>query len=393
MGTGCDHSREEDGKMARRQVIERPRSWNWRRIGVGLGVLGGLGVAFLCGRHWSPPAAMALPPLLNPSKNASAERPATPQTPVANATGLPSSDGARRPVAYIYGTTMISREELGEYLIARQGQEKLPFLVNHRIIEQACKEKKIEVTQAEVDASLAADLHDLNLSRGQFEQRLLKQYRKTLYEWKEDVIWPKLALGKLARGRVHADPEDLQKAFEAYHGEKVQGRIILFPASERRALQTRVYGEIRNSEDEFSRYARTQASPSLAAEVGKIPPIGHNTTGNPQLEREAFSLHPGEVSGIIDTPDGSIVVFKCDRRIPADTTVTLKDVQAKLEKEIIDKKTQAELPKVFEELKAEAHPVIFLGHEETEEEMNQRSVELLKATENLPKEKKMSQAP
>jgi hypothetical protein len=370
--------------MARRPVNLRPPLWHWRRLGVGLGVLGGLAVAFACGRYWSPPAAQAQPPQSKKVPLATAT-----QTPVANAPGSPSSDSARRPVAYIYGNIMISREELGEYLIAREGQEKLPFLVNHRIIEQACKEKKLDVTPAEVEASLAADLAELHTTKGEFEKKLLKQYRKTIYEWKEDVIWPKLALTKLARGRVHVEQEDLQKAFNAYYGEKVEGRMIMFPNDQKSMVLTKVYGEIRNSEEDFNRYAKMQASPSLAAVGGKVPPIGHNTCGNADLEREVFSLQPGEVSKIIETPEG-IVVYKCDRRIAPDTTVKLDDVRAKLSKEIIDKKTQAELPKVFEELKQEARPAVFLGRDMTEEEMQQRTADLLKATENLPDGRKKS---
>src|SRR5690349_1359309 len=120
----------------------RPRGWNWRKASMGAGLLGGLGIAFCCGRYCPPPTAQAAPPA--PSK--------APATPAAPATA--TSDSARRPVAYIYGSTMISREDLGEYLIAREGASKLQFLVNRKIIEHACKQRGVEVTQGEVDACL-----------------------------------------------------------------------------------------------------------------------------------------------------------------------------------------------------------------------------------------------
>ena len=45
-------------------------------------------------------------------------------------------------------------------------------------------------------------------------------------------------------------------------------------------------------QEEFDRAARSQASPTLAAAGGLIKPIGHNTCGNEELERAAFSLQP-----------------------------------------------------------------------------------------------------
>lgn len=336
----------------------RPRFGNWRKLSVGAGIVGGLGLAFCCGRYYSLPEAHAVPPA--PSKTQ--ERPAMPPA-------TPSSDNARRPVAYIYGSQMISREELGEYLIAREGTAKLQFLVNRKIIEHACKQKGIDVTPAEVEAALANDLKDLSLTPKQFENRLLKQYRKTMYEWKEDVIWPKLALTKLARDRIKVEQKDLEDAFNAYHGEKVEGRMIIFRNDEKHRVLNKTYAEIRSSEEEFNEQAKKQASPTLAARGGRLDrPIGRNTTGDPELEKEIFSLRPGEVSTAIERPEG-IIVFKCDRHIPADTSVKLEDVRAKLEKEIVDKKIQAELPKVFEGLRAEANPNLFLKQDILQEDM------------------------
>src|SRR5439155_1421117 len=77
------------------------------------------------------------------------DQPALAQTPVAPQPGpAPSADYTSRVVAYIYGTTPITREELGEYLIARFGTDKLGLLVNKRIIETACQTRGVEVADA-----------------------------------------------------------------------------------------------------------------------------------------------------------------------------------------------------------------------------------------------------
>ena len=49
-------------------------------------------------------------------------------------------------VAMIYGNVPVTREELGEFLIARGGYEKVDLLVNKRIIEVEAARRNITVT-------------------------------------------------------------------------------------------------------------------------------------------------------------------------------------------------------------------------------------------------------
>jgi hypothetical protein len=181
------------------------------RILLGLGLLGLAAVVVLWGRHGSLSEATANPPA--PPRGA-------PKDPhVLETLSAPSSDYTHRVVAYIYDTIPVTREELGEYLIARMGKERLGNLVNKRIIEHVCQQKGIEVTSAEVEADLAETLKGLAVNRSDFVSKVLKPYNKSLYEWKEDVIKPRLLLTKLCRDRVQATEEDLRNAFASYHGE------------------------------------------------------------------------------------------------------------------------------------------------------------------------------
>jgi hypothetical protein len=291
------------------------------------------------------------------------------------------NDNAHRWVAVIYGSEPITREELGEYLISRNS-EKLELLVNKRIIEHACKQKGIEVTAPEVEAALNEDLKGMKVTLDIFVNKVLKQYHKTLLEWKEDVIRPKLALTKLCRDRVKATDKDFQDAFEAYYGEKVDCKIILFPkGEEKQALNA--YAELRKSDADFDRLAKQQASPTLAANGGRIKPIGRHTTGNDELEKEAFSLQPGEVSRLIGTPEGT-VVLKCVNRVPADKSKKPDEEHAKLEREILDKKIQLEMPKAFKELQDAAQPKLFLKRFTTQEELERDVAKELKSTPGKP---------
>src|SRR5438874_2664672 len=58
-----------------------------------------------------------------------------PGAPAAQPSPLPVPEPDKRVVAYLYGNVPVTREELGDFLIARGGHEKLELLLNKKIIE------------------------------------------------------------------------------------------------------------------------------------------------------------------------------------------------------------------------------------------------------------------
>ncbi len=252
----------------------------------------------------------------------------------------------------------VTREEFGEYLITRYGTSKLEMLVNARIILRACKAKGITATDAEVAAALDRHVKKYQVTQEVFAKQVLKPQGSTLYQFKEDMLRPELLMSKLVREQIKATEDEIKLAYNAYHGERVECRIILYPHSEER-LAMQEYAQLRDSEEAFARKAKSQPSPSLASRGGKLPPIGRNTTGNEELEREMFSLNPGEVSRLVGSPQG-FVLIKCDRRLPPDTSVKMADIRAKLEAEVIDRKLRQEIPRFFADLRKEANPRLLL---------------------------------
>ncbi len=148
-------------------------------------------------------------------------------------------------VATIYDTLPITREQFGEWLIARYGVEEIENLVNRRIVERAAKEKGIELTSAEIDADLKQTLKGLNVNLEQLEKTLLKPHGRSLYGWREDEI-THLALTRLCRGRVQVKENEIQNAYTAYYGEKILARIILWPVKDQHAAMA-LYPKIRDS--------------------------------------------------------------------------------------------------------------------------------------------------
>jgi hypothetical protein len=276
--------------------------------------------------------------------------------------GLPPREGGlpapAEVVATYNGNGQVTREELGEFLIARYGADKLDLLVNRRILDKACRERAVTATPEEIEEGLNADLAVYKVDRKAFVEKVLSKEKVSLYEWKEDVVRTRVLLTKLCRDRVTATEDDVQKAFEAYHGERLECRLILWPPDQEKfALQE--YARIRDSEAEFDKAAKHQASGVLSAKGGKIEPFGRHTLGDDALEREAFKLQPGEVSTLVGTPQGN-VVLKCDRRIPADADASLEKERPKLVEEILKKKTAIQMQVVFKELRQQASPRLVL---------------------------------
>jgi hypothetical protein len=301
------------------------------------------------------------------------------QNPAPSSAG--TGDPGKRVVAYIYGTIPITREELGEYLIQRYGPEKLELLVNKRIIEKVAAEQQIEVTAAEIEAGLLDDLKGVAVNREEFVKRVLGQYHKSLYEWKEDVIRPRLLLTKLCRKNVQATEEDIRNEFEAEFGEKVDCRALIYPMSERNSLLAERYQKIRSSDAEFDHAARNQPLPGLALTGGQIKPVSHHS-GAENVEKVAFSLQPGEVSEMIETPQG-LLILKCIQRLPPDSTHNLEQERERLTQVVLEKKLQKEIPNYFKSLSAQANPKLFMKAQETETDLVENVQKSLKETAPL----------
>jgi len=266
----------------------------------------------------------------------------------------------KRVVAYIYGSIPVTREDLGEFLIARGGYEKLELLVNKKIIEVEASRRKVTVTATEVEATLNDDLRGMGITLGDFVKHVLPRYNKSLYEWTEDVVKPKILLGKMCRDRVKVTEEDLKRAFDNKFGERRQAKVICWNKEDLKIAQKQ-WAEARVSDAEFDRVARMQPDANLAAAAGLIAPIGKFPDVKDDVcTKVLYSLQKGEISQLIETPAG-IMCMKCVAIIDPDTTVKLEGkVRDTFEREMYEKKMTEMVPIFFNECKVAAKPDLLL---------------------------------
>ena len=327
-----------------------------RRLATAAALLGTVGGAV------GVTAALAQPPA------------AQPPTPTA------AAEDYNRPVAYVNGNVPVTRRDLGEFLMARGGADKIDLLINKIIIENEAKRLNITVTETEMEAAFLTDLEGLSdggIKKADFVSVVLPKYNKTLYEWMEDVIRPRLLLTKMITGKILVSEEDLTVQYEREYGEKREVQIIMWPKGDDPKTLTAVWEKIRHDQKEFDSVARQMANPSLAASAGRIKPICKHTYAEDNvIEKTAFDLKVGEVSHILQTKQGH-VVMKLLGVIPPVEKIDRAAVRPRHVKQAYDEKVSAAIPAQFKLLHDAAAPsVIYNGpslwkwHGDTKEAVN-----------------------
>ena len=131
------------------------------------------------------------------------------------------------PVAIINGET-ITRAALAEEAFIREGQKVLDAMISRTLVDQAMKARKLTVTAEEIDKEIDKYANNIaGVTREQWLANLQKEKRISTLQYKNDIIYPGLALRKLAEKRVQVTEKDMKDAFEAHYGEKLRVRIIM----------------------------------------------------------------------------------------------------------------------------------------------------------------------
>ncbi len=263
-----------------------------------------------------------------------------------------SDNSGRKSLGFVNGEP-ISYDDVARECFNRHGQEVLDNFINRMIIHQACREKGITVTENEVNAEVAKIAKKFELDVENWYRMLQADRNVNPVQYRNDIIWPMLALKKLAGEEIQITEDDLKRAFIRDYGPRVKAKMIMFD-NLRRAQE--VWNEASQKPEEFARLAKKHSvDPTSKSLAGDIPPI-RKYGGNDNLEKVAFGLKPGEISSIVDvsTPERkAYVILQCEGRTEPVVT-NMADVQEALSQQLEEEKTQVAVAQVFEKLKKEA---------------------------------------
>lgn len=275
--------------------------------------------------------------------------------------GQPSAGPTSTAVASVNGQT-ISYEALARECVTRHGKEVLENLINKTVIQQACDQRKLQISQAEIQQEVIAIAKKFNLPPDTWYQMLQAERGLNPEQYQQDIIWPMLALKKLAGSEIAPTEDDMLKAFEREYGPRVKARMILFEGNVRNVNQ--IWEEATANPDTFEQLARKHsADPNTRPLGGVIPPIRKNG-GNPTVEDQAFKLKPGEISPVIEVATNRYVILRCEGRTEQ-IVEDPKQVWNELYNLVVEEKTQQAVAKVFEQVKEEARIINYYSKEAT----------------------------
>jgi len=319
-------------------------------------VLGGVGIVAICVTircYWGAEPASAEPQTA--ARTQSGLVPARTARADVSAADPSAATAAQKVVAVVNGED-IGRQELAQECLRHYGQTVLEALTNKYLIALECQRRNLAVTEEEVNAEIKRYAERFGLPVDQWLKMLKEERGISAAQYGSDIIWPMLALRKLAGQQLSASREELEAEFETQFGPAVKARLIVCGDLEK---ARKVRAEAAANPAEFGNLASKHSEDVASASArGLIQPIRKHL-GDPQIEQVAFRLQDGQVSEVL--PIGNqYVILQRESLIPA-REIRVEQVQAQLETVVKERKQHELVGKIFQELQKKATVVNVLN--------------------------------
>ena len=337
-------------RRTRREAASHlPRKSVWRgRLGWIVAGVVALATCFVIRTQWGPEIADAQVPFFGGRDRAKTAP-----------TGPPAARQPQKPqvVATVNGRP-ISRQELAGECLARFGEEVLESLVNKHLIAYHLERRNLVVTDGDVADEIDNMARKFGLGRDQW-LKLATERGISQRQYARDVVWPMLALRKIAADRIVPNGEEVRKLYESRYGPAVKARLLTVANMDQ---AQNLHAQLRAQPDEFARLARLNSLDAPSASVGGlIHPIRRHL-GSAEIEQVAFAMQVGEISPIVRIGE-QYAILKCEGHIPP-RNVPLAEVQAELEEKIRDQKLRGESEAILRGLQADARVENIYNHPE-----------------------------
>jgi parvulin-like peptidyl-prolyl isomerase len=262
---------------------------------------------------------------------------------------IPRHERPQHDVMAVVNGHDIRRDALASACVDRFGEEVLEGLVNKHLILHHCRNRGLEVTDEEIEAEIDRMAARFKIGREQWLDMLQRERGINVQQYKHDILWPTLALRKVAADELTVTPEQLQKAYEAKYGPAVNCRLIV---AGNRGLAEQLRRQLADRPDDFARLAMQHSVDVNSASIGGlIQPIRRHV-GDPAIEREVFALKPNQISSIIPVGE-QFAILKCESHLPA-RDVPLENVQEELSELIKEEKLREVANRKFSEFQESA---------------------------------------
>jgi foldase protein PrsA len=277
------------------------------------------------------------------------------------------------PIAVVNGEP-ITRQQLADECVALKGEEVLESLIGRKLIDQAIRAKRIQVSAEEVDAEIERVAQNVaGVSRESWLATLSKERKISPSRYAREIIFPSLALKKLAGPMVQVTDKDIQDAYEAQFGERLRCRMILLNSL---PIAKQVWEDLKQNPGLFEKLAQDRSIDPATRSLGgmlpePIPRHGYprevfdqvfaqlvdvDPSVNPKSpDYEKFRPKDGNVSGIIQVTEATWAIFKREAVIPARQYDPKDQALAKqIRESIFDAKLQEKIGEIYNDLMRDA---------------------------------------
>ena len=310
-----------------------------KTLGGLLGAVVVIGASIAARYYWGPESAAADPP---PVRQVSASVPAGREI---KRTGLSKFPNI---VAVVNGQ-QYSRDELSRACMRHYGKKVLEAYINKHLIALECKRRGIKVTAKEVDDEINRNAKQFGFSREQFLELIERERGIGAAEYAKDIVWPTLALRKLAAGRLRVTEAEIKEAYETEFGEARRVQMIQFD-DPRLAARVHKAALADPRSEHFGKLARKHSTdPNSAASDGWIQPI-HKHVGVPEIQQVVFNMEREEISPVIHVKSSNLwVILRLHDKVRRADVKTLKEARPALEEAIKKRKLRDVASEIFKE--------------------------------------------
>ncbi|HET6488339.1 MAG TPA: peptidylprolyl isomerase [Syntrophales bacterium] len=241
------------------------------------------------------------------------------------------------------------RPEEREKITAEARKALLDRMIEDLILRQEAKRLGITIREEELNAAIQDSLAKRNLTTENLREILIKEgtdYERYREATRSDMIKQRI-LQREIRPRVTVTNEDIGAYYQEHRDEyegKLRVRLLMItlplPAgsdeAQKEAQRAKAESILKRIQaGEYFEALAIENSPGQERSGGDIGYVEKGSM-NPIIEEVAFNLKPGEVSGVIETPQGFYLIKALDKR--GGGNLSLKATRAEVDERIFSEK-------------------------------------------------------
>ena len=242
--------------------------------------------------------------------------------------------------------------EVERFLYDKSFDMALQKCINLKLLATECKASGIEITEADLDDQIERLARRYGFTPEQWCKLLEKERDITKVRYRNEIIWPMVAVRKLAGSELKVTDKEVRDFYSKQYGPKIDARAIVCK-NEKKARW--LYDEVLAAPESFGELAKKESEdPASACNQGRLPPFPNSSNGRiKEIEIAVAKLKDGQISPVINLGD-CFVIVKREATLAA-KDITYEKVAPQLKQVIAQQKSNKAHARLLHKLRKKAH--------------------------------------